>query len=120
MDVQGTEVPRKLLLPLRSNVLEVLVPEDDDAALRDQERQLILLAVVELGQLQPADLGPNDGRELGHLEVGVCFFGQEVPVLLVGHQTSVVKLEGLKRGELGFLIIYGEVLGVFVLVSPQG
>lgn len=36
VDVQAAEILPKLLLPIRANVFEVLVPEDDHTSLRDQ------------------------------------------------------------------------------------
>ena len=59
MDVQGSKVSAKSLLLFDSDILEVLVTEDDDAAFGDQERELVLLQVVQLRELQPSDLGTN-------------------------------------------------------------
>lgn len=114
MDVQGAEVVRKLLLLLDAYILEILVAKDDDPALRDQVCQLVLLAVVQLGELQPTDLRSDNGSELCDAEIRVRF-REEILVLLVGDQAAVVKFEGLERGELGFLVVYREVVGVFVL-----
>lgn len=49
MDVERAKVVRKILLLLHANVLEVLSAEDYDAALGDEQGELIPLAVVQLG-----------------------------------------------------------------------
>ena len=50
--------------PLWLLVVEVLVAEDDDAALGDVERELLSAARVERVQLDAFDLGAELGREL--------------------------------------------------------
>lgn len=84
MNVQRPKVPPKLLLLLNTNVFEVLVPEDHDATLGNEKGQLVLLEVVELRELQAADLSTNDGSELGDLEVWVLLGVEEIGLGLVG------------------------------------
>lgn len=114
MDVERAKVPCKGLLLLNADVLEVLVPEHDDAALGQQERKLVLLEVVQLRELQAADLGADSRSNLGHLEVGVAR-GEQVGLLLVGEQAAVDKVERLQRRERGLLIVDREIVDVFVL-----
>lgn len=84
MDMQRSKIPPKFLLFLNPNVLKVLVPEDHHTPLGNEQRQLVLLEVVELRELQAADLGADDGRELGHLEVRVLLAIQKIGLGLVG------------------------------------
>ncbi len=119
VDVQRAKVAAELLLLLKANVLEVLVAEDDDAALGDEQGELVTLLVVELRELQAADLGADDRGQLGHLEVLVVL-GEEVGFLLLGDEAAVVELEGLEGREGGRLVVDGEVLGVFVLSGKSG
>jgi hypothetical protein len=114
VDVQRPKVAAKLLLLLDADVLEVLVAEHDHATLGDEKRELVLLLVVELGKLEAADLGANDGRQFGHVEVRVVL-GKEVWLLLLRHQSPVVKLERLESGEMGLLVVDGKIRRVFVL-----
>jgi len=116
VDMQRPEIPPKLLLLLQPNVLEILIAEDDDAALGDEQRELVLLEVVELRELQPADLGADDGGKLVGLD-GRAVLGEQVQLLLVGDEPAVVELEGLKGGEGGLFVVDGEVGRVFVLVG---
>lgn len=116
VDMQRPEIPPKLLLLLQPNVLEILIAEDDDAALGDEQRELVLLEVVELRELQPADLGADDGGKLVGLD-GRAVLGEQVQHLLVGDEPAVVELEGLKGGEGGLFVVDGEVGRVFVLVG---
>ena len=48
MDMQRSKVPPERLLLLGADVLEVLFAEDDDATLGNEEREFVLLEVVEL------------------------------------------------------------------------
>jgi len=48
VDVQGTKILHKPLLPLRAYVLEVMVMEDDAAAFRDQQRDIVLFKIIPL------------------------------------------------------------------------
>ncbi len=57
--MQGSKVSAESLLLVDSDILEILVTEDDDAAFGDQERQLVLLQVVQFRELQSSDLGTN-------------------------------------------------------------
>lgn len=77
MDMQRAEITGKLLLTFHADVLEVLVAEYDNPAFGDQERKFILLAVIELGQLQPTNLGPDDRREFVDLQICVAL-GKEI------------------------------------------
>jgi len=45
MNMQRPKIPPKILLRLNTHILEILVPKDDDPALGDQQRQLVLLQV---------------------------------------------------------------------------
>ena len=64
MRVQASEVRREFLEPFGAPVHKVLVPEDDDAALRDVERHLVLLLVCEPAQLDAAHFGADVGRHV--------------------------------------------------------
>lgn len=121
MNVQRPKVPPKLLLPLNPNVLEVLVAEDHHAPLGDEQRELVLLRIAELRELQAADLGADDGCELGYLQ-GRVFSRQEVWLGLVGCSAAVREGEGLQGREVRLGVVDGEVGGVFVLgrVSSGG
>ncbi len=114
VDVQGPKVPGKGLLLLDADVLEVLAPEHDDAALGEQEGQLVLLEVVQLRELQAADLGADGRSQIGHLEVGVAGV-EQVGLLLVGQQAAVDKVERLQRRERGLLVVDRQVVDIFVL-----
>lgn len=59
VDVEGAKVAGKVLLLLNADVLKVLVAEDDDAALGNEQGQLVLLQVIEGRQLEAADLGAD-------------------------------------------------------------
>lgn len=48
MNMKRAKVPPKLLLLLDSNVLEILIPKDNNAALGNQQGQLVFLQVVQL------------------------------------------------------------------------
>ena len=45
VNVQTTEVLRERLLPLGTNVFEVLIAEDNDSSLCDQQSKLVLLSI---------------------------------------------------------------------------
>ena len=119
MDVQRAEIPAEFLLLLDANVLKVLVPKDDHAALGDEERQLVLLHVVQLRQLQPPDLGADDGRQLAHPEVRVVL-GEQIRLLLVGRQRAVGELERLEGREARLLVVDGKIGRVLVLCAVSG
>lgn len=51
MNMETAEVLPELLLFLRPDVLEVLVAENYNTTLGDQQRELILLSIGQLGQL---------------------------------------------------------------------
>lgn len=115
MDVQRPEIARNVLLLIRAYVLEVLVVEDDDTALCKEQCEVVLLAVVQLRELQAADIGSDYCGELCCSEVRVLFFGEEVAVLLVSDETPVVVFEGLEGGQAGFGVVDGEVGRIWVL-----
>ena len=46
MDVQTTKVLAKFLLFLRTDIFEVLVPKDDNAAFCYQECELVFLSIA--------------------------------------------------------------------------
>jgi len=114
MDMQRSKVPPERLLLLDADVLEVLIAEDDDTALSDEECEFVLLEIVELGELQAADLGADDGGELCHLQVCVVL-GEEVGLDLVGDQTAIVELKGLQGWEMRIFVVDREIVRVFVL-----
>lgn len=64
VNVQRAKVLPKLLLPFNPNVFEVLVAEDNNTPLSDKKCELVFLQVVQLGQLEAADLSSNDRGEL--------------------------------------------------------
>ena len=108
MDVQRPKVLAKFLLLVDADVLEVLVSEDDNAALGDEQRELVLLCVIQLRKLETTNLGANDRRQLGHLEARVVA-GKQVRLLLVGCQPAVLELKGLQGREVGRLIVDGKI-----------
>ena len=77
------EVRAEIALRLRR---EVLVTEEDDRALGDKERELVLLLVRELRELQPDDLGADIGGEVLDLLRGA----EERLLLLVGARARIV------------------------------
>lgn len=64
MNLDLAIVLAQLLLVLRR---QVLVAEEDDAALGDQESQLVALLVRQVLQLQALNLRPNVCRQIRHL-----------------------------------------------------
>lgn len=64
VNVQGPKVRAELSLPILTDVREVLILEDEDAALGGQQRQLVALRAGQRAQLQPADFGPDRRRDL--------------------------------------------------------
>lgn len=65
MDVQpAKEAAPGIEHPFGRLVLEVLLPESDDAALGDEECQLLFFARGEEVELDPGDFGPKTGRQL--------------------------------------------------------
>ncbi len=114
VNVQRPKITAEFFLFLNANVLEILVTEDHNATLGNEKCKLVLLLVVQLGKLETADLGANDRRQFGHLEVrGV--FGEQVWFLLFGYQSAVVELKGLESGKMRLLVINGKISGVFIL-----
>lgn len=80
------------------DVFKVLVAEDDDTALGNQQREIILLMLVQFRELQPADLGSHDGRELVHLETRVFFRQQQVAVSLSAAKLRSLNSNGCRWG----------------------
>lgn len=115
MNVQRPKVSPKLLLLLDTNVLEILVTEDDQTPLRNKEGQLVFLLPSQLRQLKTADLSPDDGSNLRDGQVGIVVLGEEVPLLPVRHEAPVVEFEGLGGWECGRFVVDGEVGAVLVL-----
>lgn len=64
VNVQWAKVATELLLLVDPKVLEVLVTKDNNAALGDEECQLVLLLVAQLRELQATDLGADTGSDL--------------------------------------------------------
>lgn len=108
VNVEWSKIPAELLLSLKADILEVLTPEDNDATLSDEQRQLIFLEAIQLRQLEATDLSADDGREFGRLDRGIVLW-EEVRLLLVGDQPAVVELEWLEGRELCLFIIDREV-----------
>lgn len=120
VDVQRAKVAGKFLLGVDAGVLEVLVAEDDDAALGNEQGELVLLQVGEGGQLEATDLGTNGRGEAGGGDTGRRVGGQQVGLGLVGDETTVVEGKGLERWEGGFFVVDGEVRSVLVLKGEEG
>ena len=77
MDMKAAKVLAEFLLLLGPDVLEVLVAEYYNTTLGYQQRELILLGVGQLGQLQARDLGADTRCQFGDLQVG-SILGQKV------------------------------------------
>lgn len=88
--VQPAKVAAVLLEPLAALVDEVLVTEDQDAPLGGPQRELILLLVGELAELQAPDLGADVGSHVFALGDG----GQEGLLGRVGEGGAVDMLIG--------------------------
>lgn len=117
MHMQPAKVPAKLLLPLHTNVLEVLAPEHHDAPFGNQQRELVLLLVRQLGELEAGDLGADAGGQLRDLDVGVVQ-PEDMRLGFVGEETAVGELEGLGGWECGGFVVDREVVRVLVLFLP--
>lgn len=85
MDLRLAIVLPKLQLLLGR---EILVAEEDDAALGDEQRELVALLVRQILELQALDLRPDVHRQAGDLGGG----GQERRLRLVGPRPGVVVL----------------------------
>lgn len=83
MDLGHAVVLAQLELLLRR---QVLVPEEDDAALGDEQGELVLLLVGEVLELQALDLGADMRREVGDLGGG----REQRRLGLVGPRAGVV------------------------------
>jgi len=92
--MQRAKITGKLFLTFHADVLEVLVAEYDNPAFGDQERKLIFLAIIEFGQLQPANLSPDDRREFVDLQICVAL-GKKIRLLLIRDETAIIELEWL-------------------------
>jgi hypothetical protein len=115
MNVESAKVGAKFFLLLNTNVFEILASEDDNATLSDEQRKLILLHVGQLGELETLDFSPHTRREFGNFDFAI--FGiEQVGFGFICLGSTVDKLEWLSRGELGSLIVDGEVAVVFVLL----
>lgn len=69
--METAKVLTEFLLLLRTNILEVLVPEHDNTALGYQQGELILLGVRQLRQLKACDLSTNTWCQLGDLQARI-------------------------------------------------
>ena len=114
VDVEAAEVLTEFLLLLGTNVLEVLVAEDYNAALGYQQCELILLGVRQLGELQAGDLGADTRCQLGGLQVRILL-GQKVWLCRVRIKTAVLEVEQFGGQKLGGRVIDGEVRRIFGL-----
>lgn len=119
MYVETAKVLAKLLLLLRTNVLEVLVTEDYNTTLGYQQGELVLLGVRELGQLQPGDFGADSGRQLGDLQAGVIL-GQKVRLCRIRVQPAVLEIKELGGRELGGGVVNREICSIFGLCNKLG
>lgn len=108
MNMQSSKILPKLFLPLRTNVFEILVPKYHHPSLRNQQRQLVLLRIAQLRQLQAPDLCTDARRESAYADVRVIC-SQQVRLLLVRIKAAVVMLERLGCGKLGRRVVDGEV-----------
>lgn len=106
--MQPSKILPECLLPLRPDILKVLIAEDDDSPLRDQQCELVLLPVRQLRQLQAADLGADERRQLRHDDVRVARC-EEVRLRLVSRVPTVGELEWRSGLEFGLLVVNGEV-----------
>lgn len=114
--MESAKVLPKLLLFLRPNVLEILTAEDDYSSLCNQQSQFVLLGIAELAQLEPFDLSPDPGSELGDEDVWIVGC-KKVRLCFVCESAFVNDLERLGEWEEGDIVINRELLSVFVLVS---
>jgi hypothetical protein len=85
MPLDGPKVARNLNLPLGSEVLEVLVAEQEDLALGCVERKFVETVVGELGNLDTPNFCAKVRAEVLDLGVGV----EEVGLGLVGKEALV-------------------------------
>jgi hypothetical protein len=72
MNVEPAKVLAKLLLLLDSDILEVLTPKHNHPPFGNQQRQLVLLIVRQLGELKTGDLRSNSGSELRDFDVWIA------------------------------------------------
>ncbi len=103
-------------MPLRTEILEVLVAENHHASLGYQKRQLVLLAVAQIAQLETPDLGPDPRRDRRDGHIGIPR-REEMGFGLVGEGALVHNIERLERWEVGAGVEDGEIGGVFVLMK---
>ena len=92
MHVQSSEVSAVFQGLLDGQRCEVLVTEGDDLLLGDEQGQLVLAFVVELGELDAEDLCANGGSDVLHL--GTL---QEILQPWIGILAMFVMLKRLER-----------------------
>jgi hypothetical protein len=120
VDVQRAKVAGKFLLGVDAGVLEILVAEDDDAALGNEQGELVLLQVGQRRQLEAADLSANGRGQAGGGDTGGRVGGQQVGLGLVGDEAAVVEGKRLEGREGGLFVVDGEVRSVLVLGGREG
>jgi hypothetical protein len=103
-----TKVRSEIPLRLRG---EILVPKEDDGPLGDEEGELVLLRLAELGELQAYDLGSEVRRKIND------FLGRSEEVLLAGisAKAGILVLASAGANRSGKL----EVTGAFCSASRQ-
>ena len=62
MPLHRPKMARKLNLSLRRQIFEILIPEDNELALRGVQRQIVQSRGGELGELDAMDFAADVGR----------------------------------------------------------
>jgi hypothetical protein len=65
MNMELAKVLGELLLPLCTDVFEVLIAEHDYTSLCNEQSKFVLLRICELGQLESANLSADARRQTG-------------------------------------------------------
>jgi hypothetical protein len=114
MNMKLAKVLSKLLLLLRSNILKILVPEDDNATLGEQQSEFIFLCVRQCRQLEATNLDSNAGSQVGDDDVWIAGL-VEIGLGLVGVKTAVMERKGFRRWVFRLIVVNGKISGVFIL-----
>jgi hypothetical protein len=122
VDLDFTKILSQLKLLLRA---EVLVTEEHDAALGDQQRELVSLLVGQVFELQADDFGADvrgqvldffgGGEEGGFVLVGARA-GVDVFSVFVADGVDVLEEEGDGGAVLGWLLVLLRLLKVLLLL----
>lgn len=116
--MQWPKVSRKLLLLLWSNIFEVLPTEDHNPPLCNQQRKFILLRVIQLRQLKASDLGTDNWRDFGDLELRVGA-GQQSRLGFVRCKSPIRELKRLNRVKVSLFVIDGEIIMISILWTEE-